>query len=37
MTIERRSAVPAPPIHPLAALATIALDVFSPFLKCSTH
>jgi hypothetical protein len=28
MTIERRSAVPAPPIHPLAALATIALDGF---------
>jgi hypothetical protein len=26
MTIERRSAVPAPPIHPLAALVTIALD-----------
>jgi hypothetical protein len=28
MTIERRSALPAPPIHPLAALATIALDGF---------
>ena len=28
MSIERRSAVPAPPIHPLAALATIALDGF---------
>lgn len=26
MSIERRSAVPASPIHPLAALATIALD-----------
>jgi hypothetical protein len=28
MMLERRSAVPAPPIHPLAALATIALDGF---------
>jgi hypothetical protein len=28
MTIERRSAVSAPPIHPLAALVTIALDGF---------
>jgi hypothetical protein len=28
MMIEHRSAVPAPPIHPLAALATIALDGF---------
>jgi hypothetical protein len=28
MTIERRSALPAPPIHPLAALATITLDGF---------
>ncbi len=26
MSIEPRSAVPAPPIHPMAALATIALD-----------
>lgn len=39
MTIERRSAVPEPPIHPLAALATIALDgvftvleIFDPLL-----
>jgi hypothetical protein len=32
MTIERRSAVPAPPIHPMAALVTIALDgVFGVF------
>ena len=28
MTIERRSPVSAPPIHPLAALATIVLDGF---------
>jgi hypothetical protein len=26
MSIERKSAIPAAPIHPLAALATIALD-----------
>lgn len=32
MTIERRPAVPEAPIHPLAALVTIALDgVFSVF------
>ncbi len=26
MSLEPRSAIPAPPIHPMAALATIALD-----------
>jgi len=28
MSIERKSSISAPPIHPLAALATIALDGF---------
>jgi hypothetical protein len=28
MSIERSNTIPAPPIHPLAALATIALDGF---------
>jgi len=28
MKMQKRTAIPAPPIHPLAALATIALDGF---------